>query len=248
LTLERIFPEPGPTEPATAYGDLRLQRYAPPERPYVVACMIVSADGCATIEGGTAGLSSEVDRALFLELRTQVDAVMAGTRTIAIERYGPLVQSAERRERRHRLGLDPVPPAVTATRTLEVPVETPLFQDPDSRIIVLTNSDAEPPAAAARLQIERLEGDELDLAAGMSRLRAGHGVRAVLLEGGPTLLGAMLRAQVVDELFLTVAPIVAGSGGGLRIVEGSVLPPPAALEAISALRDGGYLFVRYRIR
>jgi riboflavin biosynthesis pyrimidine reductase len=112
---------------------------------------------------------------------------------------------------------------------------------------VLTNSDAEPPAAAARLQIERLEGDELDLAAGMSRLRAVHGVMAVLLEGGPTLLGAMLRARVVDELFLTVAPMVAGSAGGLRLVEGAELPPPASLELTSVLRGGGYLFLRYRL-
>lgn len=209
--------------------------------------MIVSADGYATIEGGTAALSSEVDRAIFLELRTEVDAVMAGTRSIAIEPYGPLVQSAERRERRRRRGLDPVPPAVTATRTLDLPGDAPLFEDPDSRIIVLTNTDADPPVTAARLQIERLEGDDLDLAAGMRRLRAVHGVRAILLEGGPTLLGAMLRAQVVDELFLTVAPKVAGSAGGLRLVEGAPLPPPASLEAISALRDGGYLFVRYRI-
>lgn len=210
--------------------------------------MIVSADGHATIDGGTARLPSETDRALFLELRAQVDAVMAGTRTIAVERYGPLVQSAERRERRRRRGLEPVPPAVTATRTLELPTEAPLFQDPDSRIVVLTNSDAEPPAAAAQLQIERLEGDNLDLAAGMGRLRAVHGVRAVLLEGGPTLLGAMLRARVVDELFLTVAPRIAGSAGGLRLVEGAELPPPASLEATSALREGSYLFVRYRIR
>ena len=96
----------------------RVRRSGPsaacaPDRPYVVACMIVSADGHATIDGGTARLSSETDRALFLELRTQVDAVMAGTRTIAVERYGPLVQNAERRERRLLRGLDPVPPAVT---------------------------------------------------------------------------------------------------------------------------------------
>jgi riboflavin biosynthesis pyrimidine reductase len=210
--------------------------------------MIVSADGHATIDGGTARLSSETDRALFLELRTQVDAVMAGARTIAVERYGPLVQSAERRERRLLRGLDPVPPAVTVTRTLELPTETPLFQDPDSRIVVLTNSNAEPPATAAQLQVERLEGDDLDLAAGMRRLRADHGVRAVVLEGGPTLLGAMLRARAVDELFVTFAPVVAGSAGALRLVEGAELPAPASLEATSVLRDGSYLFVRYRIR
>jgi riboflavin biosynthesis pyrimidine reductase len=247
VALEELFPRPRPLELAEAYGDLGLVDLAPAERPYVVACMVSSADGRATLEGGTAALASETDRALFLGLRAQVDAVMAGTRTIAVEGYGPLARSPERRQQRTSLGLEPVPLAVTATRSMRLPLETPLFQDGSSRIAVLTNSDEEPGPSPSRLTVERLPGPELDLAAGMERLRIAHGVRAVLLEGGPTLLAAMLAAGVVDELFLTVAPILAARPSGLALTEGPQPSKPLRLKLRSALKDGDHLFLRYAI-
>ena len=74
---------------------------------------------------------------------------MVGPATIAIERYGPLARRPEVRERRRAARAAGVPLAVTASRSLELPVDAPLFQDPDSRIVVLTNRDREPPPCAA---------------------------------------------------------------------------------------------------
>jgi riboflavin-specific deaminase-like protein len=243
-----LFPEHRSLSAEEAYGELGLVERAPPDRPYVAANMVATVDGRATLGGRTAAISSTSDRELFHRLREQVDAVMVGVGTIALERYGPLVRDAERRRRRVERGLEPQPLAVTATRSLELPVQTPLFADPDSRIVVLTNSQREAPAAGAQMTVERIPGDELDLALGLRLLRERHGVRALLLEGGPTLLGAMVAARLVDELFLSLAPLLAGGAGEPAIVEGLSLQPAAGLELRSALHDDGYLFLRYALR
>jgi riboflavin biosynthesis pyrimidine reductase len=196
--------------------------------------MISTADGRATLEGRTEGISSDTDRALFHALRTQVDAVMVGTSTIAIERYGPLARRPEVREQRLALGLPAQPLCITASRSMQLPADTPLFEDPDSHVLVLTNSNREPPPCRCRLTVERLLGEELDLAAAMSVLRERHGVRAILHEGGPTLLASMLAAGVVDELFLSVSPMLVG-GGEPSVVEGTALERALGLQILSLL-------------
>jgi len=209
--------------------------------------MIESADGRATLGGHTQAISSDTDRALFHALRAQVDAVMVGTATIAIERYGPLARRPEVRERRAALGLAETPLCVTASRSMELPVDAPLFQDPDSHWIVLTNSDREPPPCNCRLTVERLPGPELDLRAGAARLRERHGVRAMLLEGGPTILAAMLDAELVDELFLSLSPLLVG-GDEPSLLEGTSLGRPQPLRLVSVLEGESFLYLRYGIR
>jgi riboflavin-specific deaminase-like protein len=230
-----------------AYAALGLLEQAHPDRPYVVANMISSADGRATLDGHTQGISSDTDRILFHALRAQVDAVMVGTGTIAIERYGPLARRPEVRERRAALGLPETPLCVTASRSMELPVDTPLFQDPDSRVVVLTNSDRDPPPCRCRLTVERLPGVELDLVAGAALLRERYGVRAMLMEGGPTLLAAMLDAGLVDELFLSISPLLVG-GDEPSLLEGTALERSVPLGLISLLEEESFLYVRYRIR
>lgn len=244
--MRRLFPEPEPVSPDEAYASLGLEERAREDRPYVIANMVATVDGRATFAGRTKQISSEVDRALFHALREQVDAVMVGTGTIAIERYGPIVRDPDGRRRRAERGLAPVPLAVTASRSLELPVDTPLFQDPESRIVVLTNSEKEAPAAPAQVTVERLAGS-LDFVRAMETLRGNHRVRTLLLEGGPTLLGAMVEAGVVDELFLTLAPLIVGGGPEVGLVEGAGSREPLALGLVSVLEDEGYLFLRYAV-
>src|SRR2546421_5403393 len=104
MTVEELFPERRSVPLESAYAELGLTARAEGlRRPYVVANMVSSVDGRATLGGRTKELSSEADRHLFHALREQVDAVMAGTGTIGLERYGP------------------IPLAVTASRSLELP-------------------------------------------------------------------------------------------------------------------------------
>jgi len=246
LTLRRLFPDPAAVSPGEAYKELGLHERARAERPYVVANMVTTADGRATLQGRTEGISSDTDRTLFHSLRAEVDAVMVGTGTIGIEGYGPLAQREEVRARRAELGLPEHPVCVTASRSLELPVDAPLFRDPGSHVIVLTNSVREPPPCECRLTVERLPGDDLDFALGMSALRERHGVRAVLLEGGPTVLAAMLAAGLVDELFLSVSPLLVG-GGEPSVVEGTALARPLPLRIVSVLESESFLYLRYEI-
>ena len=246
MSLDRLLPDRARLTAEEAYGALGLIERAHPDRPFVVANMVATGDGRATLEGRTQGISSDIDRELFHTLRSQVDAVMVGTGTIALEGYGPLARRPEVRRRRAELGLPEVPLAVTASRTLELPVGAPLFGDPESRVVVLTNSDREAPACAAELAVERIPGDDLDLVAAAERMRHAHGVRAMLLEGGPTLLAAMLASALVDELFLTISPKLVG-GGEPSVVEGTALERPSALRLLSVLEHESYLYLRYAV-
>jgi len=207
--------------------------------------MVTTADGRASLGGRTQGISSETDRDLFHALRTQVDPGMVGAGTIGLERYGPLARRPEVRRRRAERGLAEVPLACTCSRSMELPVDAPLFADPESRIVVLTNSDREPPPCAAQLVVERIPG-EPDLAIGAERLRSKYGVRAMVHEGGPTLLAAMLAPGLVDELFLTVSPLLVG-GGEPSVVEGTAFELPLGMELRSLLRHESFLFLRYTL-
>jgi riboflavin biosynthesis pyrimidine reductase len=208
--------------------------------------MVGSVDGRATLGGRTEAISSDRDRELFHSLRAQVDAVMVGTGTIAIERYGPLARRPEVRRRRAALGLAETPMCVTASRSMELPVDTPLFEDPESHVIVVTNSDREPPPCKCDLTVERLPGEDLDLVAAAGLLRERHGIRAMLLEGGPTLLASMLNAGLVDELFLSTSPLLVG-GDEPSLLEGSALDQPLKMALDSVLEEESFLYLRYRL-
>ena len=92
--------------------------------------------------------------------------------------------------------------------------------------------------------VESTHGKPVDLVELLRSLRQERGIRALLCEGGPTLHGALQAQGLVDELFLTTAPKLAG-GGAPRILEGE-LPAVAELELAWLLEDGGELFARYR--
>jgi riboflavin biosynthesis pyrimidine reductase len=222
--FRRLLPDPA--EHVTA-ADLAaaVPGPAPDERPFLLVNMIATADGRATIAGRTGPIANRADYELFHALRTRVDAVMVGAETVRVESYGPM---------------DPA--AVLVTRSANVPAEVGLLSAPDNRVIVVTPSpDAQLPACAA--DVRYLRGP---FAEGVRRLRTELGVRSVLCEGGPQLLGELLRAQLVDELHLVIAPKVAAGPDPLTIVTGAALDPPADLELLSLHESGGYLFLRYR--
>jgi riboflavin biosynthesis pyrimidine reductase len=198
---------------------------APSDRPFLLVNMIATADGRATIAGRTGPIANRADYELFHALRTRVDAVMVGAETVRVESYGPMGAAA-----------------VLITRSVDVPSTVGLLSAPGNRVIVLTPSPDRTlgPCAA---QVEYLRDE---LAGGVRRLRTELGVRSVLCEGGPQLLGDLLRAQLVDELHLVIAPKLAGGPDPKTIVTGAGLDPPADLRLLSLHESGGYLFLRYR--
>ena len=126
---------------------------------------------------------------------------------------------------------------------LELPWDAALFTNGGGRVVVFTASDQEPPQTATRVTIVRHpDGVELDRV--MEWLRKERGIRSVLCEGGPTLHGRLREGGLADELFLTIAPKVAG-GEGPRILEGA-LPDVDNVELAWLLESESELFARYR--
>ncbi|MDQ6749146.1 MAG: dihydrofolate reductase family protein [Actinomycetota bacterium] len=247
IRLRRLLPEPGELTVVDAVAGLDLGARAPRERPYLVCNMVASADGRAALQGRSGGLGNPADRELFHELRTAADAIMVGSGTLRTERYGRFVRDPERRARREAAGRAPDPIGCVVSRSLRVPFDIPLFDDPESTIVVYTSSEGELGPCAARVLVTRLPASELTLTSVLRRLRSDHGVRSVLCEGGPTILGALLAESLVDELFLSLAPKLAGGGSDLTTVEGPGLAEPVELEVAWALESQGCLFLRYMI-
>lgn len=249
VTLSRLLPPGGPVTAREVVADLALGDRAAGGRPYLILNMVATADGKATLEGRTAPMSGVADRQLFHQLRTCADAVMVGAGTVRVERYGRLVRDPALREQRRERGLQADPVAIVVSRTLSVPADVPLLQDPDSRVLIVTESDAELEGCAADVRYLRPPaGERLDLGAILARLGDEHGLRSVLCEGGPGLNASLLPAGLVDELFLSVAPLLAGGGDALTIVSGAALRPAVDLDLVWLLESEGHLLARYAVR
>lgn len=224
-------------------ADLGLRDGARPDgRPTVAAVMIASLDGRIAVQGRSVALGHPADRALLREMRAGADAILVGTATLAAERYANLLDP-DQRERRLAAGLPAHPIVATISRRLELPVEIPLFSEPDVEIVVFTESDAPAPEVGARLAVERFTPGTLRPADALRRL-GERGVRGVSCEGGAKLLRLLVAAGVVDHLLLTVAPLLVG-GEASGLLDGAPLDPPARLALRDVHRADDHVFLHY---
>ncbi len=181
--------------------------------------MVASLDGAATLGGRSGGLSSEWDQQVFAMLRAITDVILVGAGTARAEHYGPVRPESEGlRWAWLRKGRTPSPPIAVVTRGLDLDLGSPLVTDaPEhARTIVITTESAPPErrAAAARTADVVVAGEaSVDISGRGGRAgRAGH--RRILAEGGPHLLSQIADAGQLDELCLTVSPLLAGPGAG----------------------------------
>jgi riboflavin-specific deaminase-like protein len=236
---------PGPERPIhELLADVRPHERAPADRPFVYIAMIATVDGRAALDGRSAALGDEADLEMLLELRALADAVLIGTGTLRAEGYDRLVRSPERRARRRAAGLAEDPLAVLFSRRFEIPWEAGLFQAAEQPVLICTGAGGEPPDVPAPVEVVVLR--EPTLTALLAELHS-RGVRSLLCEAGPTLHGALHRERLVDELFLTVAPVVTGDPAEPPIITGGRLSEPIGMELVWALRHGSELFLRYAV-
>ena len=238
-----LLPEPGQTTVADQLRGYRPWEAPHPDRPYAAMNFVATVDGRAAIFGRSGPIGSDTDTEMLQRLRTRFDAVMIGAGTMRSERYGRMVSDAELRAEREREGLAADPLAVIITGRLDLPWDAGLFTAGAGEVLVFTASEADPPDTETPVEVVRHE-DHVDPVEAMRYLRQDRGIRALLSEGGPGLHGEMQANGLVDDLFLTTAPKLAG-GQALRILEGALLEV-ADLELVWLLEADGELFARYR--
>ena len=230
-----------------AYPDLG----APPVR-WLRANMVASLDGAASVGGRSGGLSNEADQQVFAMLRAHADVILVGAGTARAEGYGPVRPESEGlRWAWLRDGRPPSAPIAVITRALDLDLGGALLADAPAhaRTIVITTESAVPGrrAAAARTADVIVAGEaSVDLKAAVDAL-AERGHQRISCEGGPHLLGQLADAGLLDELCLTISPLLAGPGadrivtGGLPMPGGGTLPFTLA----HALEDESHLLCRY---
>ncbi len=241
--VRRLVPDEAETTVAEQLAELDLKQLAHPDRPYLILNFATTLDGRAAISGRSGAIGSDTDTEILQRLRTHVDAVMIGAGTMRAERYGRMVSDPALRAYRERIGLAHDPLGVIVSNRLELPWDAGLFTDGGGRIVIFTASEEEPPETATPVTVVRHpEGVELDRA--LAWLLEERGIKSVLCEGGPTLHGRLREGGLADELFLTIAPKIAG-GEGPRILEGA-LADVDQVELAWLLESEGELFARYR--
>jgi len=214
------------------------------DRPFVYVNMIMTVDGRTAVDGRSSALGGEADLETLLELRTLADAVLIGTGTLRAEGYARLVGSEERRARRVAAGLASDPVAVLIARRFDVPWEAGLFQAASQPVLIYTGVDGPVPDVPAPVEVVVLA--DPSPAPALADLRA-RGVLTMLNEGGPTLVGALLAAGLVDELFITLEPLLTGDEAEPTAVAGGRLPVPVGLTLVSVRQHGSELFLRYAV-
>jgi riboflavin biosynthesis pyrimidine reductase len=245
-----IPPEGGVTRDVTDADLERIYGYpADLDGPWLQANFVSSADGAATLDGKSEGLSHPADKRIFLLGRDLADVVLVGAGTARAEGYRGAKTSKERADRRARLGLAPVPPIAVVTGSAAIDPDSPLLTDARVPPIIITVS------SAPRARLDRLAeaGAELliageqkvDLRLALNEL-ARRGLPRIDCEGGPHLFGELVAEDLVDQLCLTVAPLLAGAGAG-RIAAGRPSPAPRRMELASLLYEDGFSLFRYRV-
>lgn len=217
-----------------------------PTRPHVRANMVGTLDGGGVgPDGRSASISSPADRRLFRVLRALADVVLVGAGTVRVEGYRELPVADHLRDARAALGRAPGIALAVVTRRGEVPADVRPGGAPP---FVVTGPDGQDAAARAvgadRVLAVPLRDGELDLAAALAALDA-QGLRHVLTEGGPSLLGDLLDAGLVDELCLTTTPLLAGPGAPGLLHGERRLDPPAGARLRHLLHADGTLLGRW---
>lgn len=210
-----------------------------PDRPFLAINMVSTVDGRAAVNGSAKGIGSATDHRLMMELRAEADVVLHGAGTV---RADPLSARVPRDlvQQRVALGLPPQPVGAIVTRSGKIPAAHPYYE---STTIVYVSSDGSVPVELPTVEVCRISSVE-DVLADLAR----RGVRRVLCEGGPTLNATLFARRLVDELYCTLAPKLAGGPGPLTLIAGPSFQPMLRLDLRSLVEQDGELFLKYVIR
>ena len=216
---------------------------------WVIANMVGGLDGSAAVGGRVSELSTAPDADLFVAMRALADVVLVGAETVRREGYGGFSLPEARVAARVAAGRSPEPALAVVTKSLDLDWSASPFSGPRAeKVLVITCATADSDRVERARQVAEIVvagHDRVDPVEAMVQLaRRGHHV--VLCEGGPHWLGQLVATNQLDELCLTVSPLMGGDP--LPI---SVSPPGGPvfqLSLMQVLADGDTLFLRYERR
>lgn len=217
-----IHPAPGERTEEELYG---VGRPRLTTRPWVGICMIASLDGTTVVDGRSGALGNPVDARVLGALRRSADAVLVGASTVRAEGYGPPKRASLR---------------IGVVTSQGIDTETELFASGAGFLVMPEDG----PAVAGGIDVVRAGRGRVDLAVAVTRLADVMAPPAfVQCEGGSRLNGALLDSGCVDELDLTISPVLAG-GDGPRLTTGAAATLARFDLAHLATHDG-YLYGRW---
>ena len=211
-----------------------MPRQRPGDRPWVGLCMITSLDGSTVVEGRSGLLGSPTDAAVLGALRRAADAIIVGAATVRQEGYGPPRKAGQ------RLGV------VTSTGDVEPEME--LFTSGAGFLIMPEDGPPPPSGQRGPLEVVRAGHGRVDVALALRRLEQVMDPPVfVQAEGGPRLNGSLLDAECIDELDLTVSPVLVGGDGPRLTVGGD--PTTARFDLVHlGVDDDAFVYTRWTRR
>lgn len=219
------------------------------DRCWVRANMIASLDGGATDDGKAGGLAGPGDRAIFARMRQEADVILVGASTVRIENYSGAQMSVAERQERQRRGQAEIPPIAIVTHGADFEHDAKIFTRTEVPPLIMTSRDTVPEARArfgSLAEVVDASGDHADRVdpAVVLTIFAERGLRRVLSEGGPSLISLLTEHDLIDELCITIAPILVG-GAARRIASGSGEAHTRMRRSHLLTDDEGYLYTRY---
>ncbi|MER5220709.1 pyrimidine reductase family protein [Streptomyces flaveus] len=259
--MRRLFPVTDETAPSGGDADREWSlaelaaAYAYPEHgpggrePWLRANMVSTLDGAAQHDGRSQPISGATDMRIFGTLRGLADVVLVGAETVRQEGYRPARAREDFAALREAADQGPAPAIAVVSASLELDFTLPLFTSPLVPTLLLTGAAAAPDRIAtaekAGAQVV-IAGDGMGVdPARAVRALGERGLHRLLTEGGPRLLGQLVAAGVLDELCLTVSPMLT-AGDAQRIAGGPRVAVPKRFELTSLMEEAGFLFSRYR--
>lgn len=212
------------------------------DRPWVMGNFVTTIDGAAVVEGGSTAINDEDDKTMFGAIRAVPDFILVGAETVRAENYHPIDLDEPRRRARVAAGLDEVPHLVVVTRSLALDPDMRVFGNPKRRVTILT--DGEAPAERADALAEVADVVRLNGTSPSDLVHYMRMARVILCEGGPSLMGQLIAAGLVDEMALTLSPLLA-SGVSVRLAHGPPADPLMEMRLHRILYGDRALFLRY---
>ena len=228
-----------------ASGEIAAEPRGHDDRPWLLVNMVASLDGATAVTGRSGPLGGPGDRLVFGALRAIADIVLVAAGTVRAENYGPPRLPEDAIEARLERGQSPRPRLAVVTASGDLGADATFFDD-DPVPLIITSAQAEGIVSArlsGRAEVVTVGSDRVDFAAALTEL-GRRGARIVLCEGGPSLNGQLIADDLVDEVNLTIAPLIVG-GSSARIVQGATPVDPTRFALERVFEEDGTLFTRY---